>query len=149
MEAWTPLSQPFFDMGRNRANLRLSDAQKEEMVLEYLQAVQQGFREVLDALVAVTRTLEYRERQEALRRAAGQAAELSTVRYQGGATSYVEVLRSETDLFDTELNSPRLSRRNGSLSSRFITPSLAAGSSNSRPVTRVTVLVKCSGGTVS
>jgi multidrug efflux system outer membrane protein len=97
------LTQPIFDMGRNRANVRLSEAQKEEMVLEYLQAVQQGFREVSDALVNVTRNREYRERQESLRRAAGQAAELSTVRYQGGATSYLEVLRSETDLFDAEL----------------------------------------------
>lgn len=97
------LTQPIFDFGRNRANVRLSEAQKEEMVLEYRQAVQQGFREVSDALVSVARNREYRERQESLRRAAGQASEMSSIRYKGGATSYLEVLRSETDLFDAEL----------------------------------------------
>jgi outer membrane protein, multidrug efflux system len=97
------LTQPIFDFGRNRANVRLTEAQKEEMVLTYRQTIQQGFREVSDALVAVTRNREYRERQESLRTSAGQASELSSIRYQGGATSYLEVLRSETDLFDAEI----------------------------------------------
>jgi outer membrane protein, multidrug efflux system len=97
------LTQPVFDFGRNRSNVRLSEAQKEEMVLTYRQAVQLGFREVSDALVAVTKNREYRERQQALRTAAGQASELSSIRYKGGATSYLEVLRSETDLFDAEI----------------------------------------------
>jgi multidrug efflux system outer membrane protein len=97
------LTQPIFDFGRNRANVRLTEAQKEEMVLTYRQAVQLGFREVSDALVAVTKNREYRERQQALRTAAGQASELSSIRYKGGATSYLEVLRSETDLFDAEI----------------------------------------------
>ena len=91
------------DFGRNRANVRLTEAQKEEMVLTYRQTIQQGFREVSDALVAVTRNREYRERQESLRTSAGQASELSSIRYKGGATSYLEVLRSETDLFDAEI----------------------------------------------
>jgi multidrug efflux system outer membrane protein len=97
------LTQPIFDFGRNRANVRLTEAQKEEMVLTYRQAIQQAFREVSDALVAVTRNREYRERQESLRTSAGRASELSSIRYKGGATSYLEVLRSETDLFDAEI----------------------------------------------
>lgn len=97
------LTQPIFDFGRNRSNVRLTEAQKEEMVLTYRQAVQLGFREVSDALVAVTKNREYRERQQALRAAAGQASQLSSIRYKGGATSYLEVLRSETDLFDAEI----------------------------------------------
>jgi multidrug efflux system outer membrane protein len=97
------LTQPIFDFGRNRSNVRLTEAQKQELVLTYQQAVQLGFREVSDALVAVTKNKEYRVRQQALRTAAGQASELSSIRYKGGATSYLEVLRSETDLFDAEL----------------------------------------------
>src|SRR5262249_11938213 len=93
-----------FDFGRIRSNVRLTEAQKEEMVLTYQQTIQQAFREVSDALVAIQRNREYRERQQALRTVAQNAADLSNVRYQGGATSYLEVLNSQTSLFDAEID---------------------------------------------
>ncbi len=98
------MTQPIFDFGRIRSTVRLTEAQKEEMVLTYRQAVQQAFREVADALASIQKNREYRERQTALRAAARQASELSGIRYKGGATSYLEVLRSETDLFDAEID---------------------------------------------
>jgi outer membrane protein, multidrug efflux system len=97
------VTQPIFDFGRIRSNVRLSETQKEELVLTYRQTIQQAFREVSDALVAIERNREYRERQQALRTAAQNASDLSNVRYQGGATSYLEVLQSETALFDAEI----------------------------------------------
>lgn len=97
------LTQPIFDFGRNRANVRLSEAQKEELVATYQKSVQQAFREVSDALAAVAKNKEYRVRQEALRSAAGLAAEMSSVRYKGGATSFLEVLQSENDVFNAEI----------------------------------------------
>ena len=36
-------------------------------------------------------------------RAAGQAAKLSDLRFKGGASGYLEVLTSENDLFDAEI----------------------------------------------
>ncbi len=98
------MTQPIFDYSRIRNTVRLTEARKEEMVFSYLQSIQQAFREVSDALVAVAKRREYRERQEALRQAAQQAAELSGIRYRGGATSYLEVLQSETALFDSEID---------------------------------------------
>ncbi len=98
------MTQPIFDYSRIRNTVRLTEARKEEMVFSYLQSIQQAFREVSDALVAVTKRRQYRERQEALRQAAQQAAELSGIRYRGGATSYLEVLQSETALFDSEID---------------------------------------------
>ena len=97
------LTEPIFDFGRIRSNVKLTEAQKDELVLTYRQTIQQAFREVSDALVAIERNREYRERQQALRTAAQNASDLSNVRYQGGATSYLEVLQSETALFDAEI----------------------------------------------
>lgn len=97
------MTTPIFDFGRIRSNVRLTEAQKEELVLTYQQAVQQAFREVSDALVAVRKNREYRERQEALRNAARKAADLASIRYKGGVVSYLEVLQSETDLFDSQI----------------------------------------------
>jgi len=42
--------------------------------------------------------------QEQLTRAAEDATRLSTLRYQGGATSYLEVLDSDTRRFVAQLN---------------------------------------------
>lgn len=98
------LTQPIFDFGRVRSAVRLTEAQKEEMIAAYLQAVQQAFREVSDALIAIQKNREYRERQQALRTAAQNAADLSSIRYRGGATSYLEVLQSATSLYDAEID---------------------------------------------
>lgn len=97
------MTAPIFEMGAIRSGVRLSEAQKQEMVLTYQQAVQQAFREVSDALLAVRKNREYRERQRALTDAAGQAAKLSDLRFKGGASGYLEVLTSENDLFDAEI----------------------------------------------
>jgi multidrug efflux system outer membrane protein len=97
------MTTPIFDLRTIRAGVRLSEAQKQEMVLGYRQAVQQAFREVADALVAVEKNRQYRERQKALTAAAGEAAKLSDLRFKGGASSYLEVLTSENDLFDAEI----------------------------------------------
>ncbi|WP_031498948.1 efflux transporter outer membrane subunit [Bryobacter aggregatus] len=98
------MTQPIFDFGRIRNNVRLTEAQKEEILLTYLQNVQQAFREVSDALIAIRKNREYRERQQALTLAAQSAAKLSELRYRGGASSYLEVLTSETDLLDAEID---------------------------------------------
>jgi len=95
--------QPIFNAGRTRSQVRLAEAQTEEAALVYRQTVQQAFREVSDALVGYDRSRERRKTQEALVDAARDARRLADVRYQGGASSYLEVLDSDTRLFDAEL----------------------------------------------
>jgi outer membrane protein, multidrug efflux system len=104
--AWTAAAsvvQPVFNAGRIRSNVALADARREEATLAYQQAVQTAFREVADSLVAYRRTRELRETQDLLVRAAQDARRLADLRYQGGATSYLEVLDSDTRLFSAEL----------------------------------------------
>ena len=97
------LAQPIFTAGRIRSNVRLTEAQKEQAVLVYQQSIQQAFREVADSLVAYRKNQEFRAQQELLTVAAQDATRLSSVRYQGGVTSYLEVLDSDTRYFEAQL----------------------------------------------
>lgn len=96
------VAQPLFEGGRLRANYQLSKLQKEELVLAYAKAVQEGFREVADALVAVDKTREARVQQEALTKTGKEQADLSRMRYQGGVTTFLEVLDSERSYFGAQ-----------------------------------------------
>ncbi len=97
------LTQPLFAGGRIRSGVRLAEAQQQESVLVYQQTIQQAFREVSDALVAYRKNQEFRAQQELLAQAAQDAARLSDLRYRRGATSYLEVLDSNTRYFEAEL----------------------------------------------
>jgi len=98
------LTQPIFEGGKLRGQLQLSEHQKEEMVLNYQKTIAGAFRDVSNALVAVDKQRAAREQQEKLVAAAQDATRLARVRYQGGATSYLEVLTTDSDLFSAQLN---------------------------------------------
>jgi multidrug efflux system outer membrane protein len=98
------LLQPIFTGGRIRSNVRLTEAQQQEAVLVYQQSIQQAFREVSDSLVAYRKNQEFRAQQELVTIAAQDATRLSSVRYGGGVTSYLEVLDSDTRNFDAQLS---------------------------------------------
>jgi outer membrane protein, multidrug efflux system len=97
------LTQPIFTAGRTRSRVALSTAQQEEAVLTYQHTIKQSFREVADALVGYRKGREFREQQQLLNRAAADARRLADIRYRGGATSYLEVLDSDTRMFSAEL----------------------------------------------
>lgn len=104
--AWTyaaSLTQPIFNAGSLRANVRLSEAQKQQYLLTYEQTIQTAFRETSDSLFAYRKYRDYRVHEEALTTAARGAANLSEIRYRGGVTSYLEVLTNETTYFNAEL----------------------------------------------
>ena len=66
--------------------------------------MKEAFREASDALVGYSQTRELRMHQEALATAAQDARRLADIRYQGGATSYLEVLDADTRLFVAEIS---------------------------------------------
>lgn len=108
--AWNfaaPITQPIFTGGRLRANLKVAQAQQQQALLTYQQTIQQAFRQVSDALISFTKAREFREHQDLLTTAAQGAANLSEVRYRGGAASYLEVLTNETNYFAAQLNLAR------------------------------------------
>jgi multidrug efflux system outer membrane protein len=97
------VAQPVFTAGRTRSQVALARARTEEATIVYAQTVKQAFREVSDSLVGYSKAREFRAEQEGLTTAAQDARRLADIRYQGGATSYLEVLDADTRLFTAEL----------------------------------------------
>jgi multidrug efflux system outer membrane protein len=98
------LTQPIFEGGKLRGQLQLSEETKTEMVLNYQKTIAGAFRDTSNALIAVNKQRGAREQQEKLVAASEDAARLARVRYQGGATSYLEVLTTDSNLFSAQLN---------------------------------------------
>jgi multidrug efflux system outer membrane protein len=98
------LTQPIFEGGKLRGQLKLSRETKEEMVLNYQKTIATAFRDVSNALIALNKQRVYREEQEKLVAAAQDATRLARLRYQGGATGYLEVLTTDSSLYSAELN---------------------------------------------
>lgn len=97
------LTQPIFQGGRLKNNVRLAQAERDQMVLTYQQTIQGAFRDVSNALVAYRKDQETRVQQEHLVESARDAARLSQVRFKAGTTDYLEVLTNETNSFSAEL----------------------------------------------
>jgi multidrug efflux system outer membrane protein len=95
---------PLLDFGKRRSAVEVERARTEQAVAFYEQSVLQALREVEDALIAARTS---RERYRALQRqvvAAQSTVRLAQLRYDGGVTSYLEVLDSERTLFDSQLS---------------------------------------------
>jgi multidrug efflux system outer membrane protein len=103
---------PLFEFGKNQRRVEIEQARTEQAVLRYEGAVLSAFGEVETALAGVrTYAVEYEARRRQVESAAA-AARLSRARYDGGVTSYLEVLDIERSLFSAELaESEALKRR--------------------------------------
>ncbi len=95
--------QPIFTAGRLRANVRATEAQQQEALLTYKKSIQQAFQEVSDALVSVRRFREVRLEAEKQVQALTKQKDLANQRYFGGVTTYLEVLDSDRQLFESQL----------------------------------------------
>jgi outer membrane protein, multidrug efflux system len=98
------LSEPIFDGGRIRSNYHLSQAEQQEMLFEYRKAILNALKDVSNSLVAYKSTREYRQEKIEQVLSAADAVRLARLRYSGGNTSYLEVLTTDTDLYDAQLN---------------------------------------------
>jgi len=102
---------PVFQFGKNKRRVEAERERTEQMRLNYEKAVISAFRETEDALVNI-KTIEeeitYIEKQVV---ASENAAKLSRQRYDGGITSYLEVLDAERTLFEIELYHTDLQKR--------------------------------------
>jgi outer membrane protein, multidrug efflux system len=97
------INLPLFNMGRLRANVDYNEARAQEAGLRYQQTLQQAFREVSDALVEIRKRQEFRQQQELVVKALADASEVAKARYEGGVSSYLEVLDTERQYFESEI----------------------------------------------
>jgi multidrug efflux system outer membrane protein len=99
---WTfapQISLPIFAGGANVASLDLAKVQKNVLVVQYEQTIQNGFREVADALAGRATLDSQLEADQALVEAAGESFRLSGMRFTGGVDNYLGVLDSQRALY--------------------------------------------------
>ena len=99
--AWSfapKLSLPIFDAGRRSAALDLAETRRDQAVAGYEKAIQSAFRDVSDALSARHWLAEQVEVLRATVAAQGERARLAQLRYDHGASPYLEVLDAQRDL---------------------------------------------------
>ncbi|MBN3269808.1 multidrug transporter [Bordetella bronchiseptica] len=103
--AWSfapQISVPIFAGGALRASLDLAKIQKDIGIARYEQAIQNGFREVSDALAGRGTLQEQIRSQELLVQANQRAYDLSQQRYQQGIDNYLSVLDSQRSLYTAQ-----------------------------------------------
>ncbi|MGZ6220810.1 MAG: efflux transporter outer membrane subunit, partial [Syntrophales bacterium] len=106
-QAWSvaaPVVAPIFTAGAIRGQVKLAEAQKQELVVRYQQIIQIAFGEVNDSLIDQSQTKEQLEAIGRRTAALSEYARLAQLRFDNGYTSYLEVLDANRSLFDAELN---------------------------------------------
>ena len=98
------LTQPLFEGGKLTGQLRYAQAYDKELVVTYQKTIAGAFRDVSNALIALKKQHDYRSEQEKLVASAQDSTRLARIRYQGGATAYLEVLTTDTALYSAQLN---------------------------------------------
>jgi multidrug efflux system outer membrane protein len=102
-QAGPTMTVPIFTAGRISNTVRAREAQQQQAVAQYLQTIQQAFREVDDALVFHQKVREIRADRERRVAALGQALVLANLRYERGLATYLDVLDAQRQLFQAEL----------------------------------------------
>jgi len=106
------ITLPIFDGGSNRANLRVSEVDRDIAIARYEKAIQTAFREVADALAQLATIDEQVSAQKSLTEVTDETLRLSQARFDKGVDSYLQVLDAQRSLYGSQQNliSARLTR---------------------------------------
>ena len=103
--AWTfspQISLPIFAAGANIAALDLAKVQKNVLVIQYEQAIQNGFREVADSLAGRATLDSQVAADQLLVDATSESFRLANMRFTGGVDNYLAVLDSQRSLYTAQ-----------------------------------------------
>ncbi len=98
------ITLPIFDAGKNRANLKVAEVERNIYVAQYEKAIQTAFREVADALAQHGTINDQLAAQRSLTAATADTYHLSEVRYEKGVDSFLTVLDSQRSLYSAQQN---------------------------------------------
>ncbi len=94
---------PIFQGGAVLGTNRQAEAQRRQLLANYEKVVQRSFADVDDALITTQTTAERSAAQRRQVEALRDYARLARKRFEGGYSSYLEVLDAESSLFNAEL----------------------------------------------
>jgi len=98
------LSQPIFNAGRIRANVRASEARRDQALAQYQQAVASAFGDVRNALASQSAARKALAAETARSQALATATQQAEVRLQVGSASRMDFLDVERNHLQAELN---------------------------------------------
>ena len=96
------INLPIFTMGRNQANLDVAKADQEIAVATYQQKIQNAFRETADALADREGYKEQLDALDMLISSRQLTYDLSKMRYEKGADSYLQVLDAQRTWYSAQ-----------------------------------------------
>jgi len=97
------LAGPIFTFGAVSGQVAQSEAAQKAALYNYQYSIQNAFADVENSLVANQKLVEQQAAQERLVNALKSYAQLATLQFNGGYTSYTTVLQAEQSLFPAEL----------------------------------------------
>lgn len=98
------LIAPIFGGGKLRANVKKTQAQKEQMLFTYQKTILTSFKEVSDALIQVQKMQDIVKSQMITEQAAQTAFDLSNQLYNAGYASYLDVINTQEKLFQAQIS---------------------------------------------
>jgi multidrug efflux system outer membrane protein len=101
-QAWAfapSINLPIFDAGANRANLDAAESAQQIELASYEKTLQTAFREVADALAVRSTLRERLDAQQALTDATARSYQLADALYRNGASSYLDALDAQRNLY--------------------------------------------------
>ncbi len=96
------VDMPVFKGGKNLYTYKAAQAKWQQSVASYKQTVVGAFHEVADALAGIEKYKAVRTEQEKQVAALAEAVKLSLARYDGGLSSYVEVLDADQQYYSAQ-----------------------------------------------
>jgi len=97
-------AQTVFDAGRTRSQVGVAEARQQQALAQYQSAIQNAFKDALDALVTQRKARESMEAEQLRIDVLRSFMQLAQLRYDNGVSSLLDVLIAERALLDAQLN---------------------------------------------
>jgi len=97
-------AQTVFDAGRTKSQVGVAEARQQQALAQYQSAIQNAFKDALDALVIQRKARESMEAEQLRIDALQSSLKLAQLRYDNGISSLLDVLDSERALLNAQLN---------------------------------------------
>jgi multidrug efflux system outer membrane protein len=97
-------AQTVFDAGRTGSRVKAAKAREQQALAQYQFAIQNAFKDTLDALVAQRKARETLDAEQARVAALQSALDHARLRYKNGVSSLLDVLDAERGLLTAELS---------------------------------------------